>query len=167
MTMQDDVSRRAREEIDPDYDPAEQCDCGGIVPGALYPWATGGDDSLPFVERCDDCKRFDNDETAARAVASALGTSVMWAMPADGGIETRDKACPFVLNHDQLAAIDAPRSSVHVVNRPNEIDGVYVFEREADAETFAARFGDDAHKSKEVVITAADAPKFLAETEDE
>lgn len=55
------------------------CDCGGIVPGALWPMASNGDGSLPWVERCDDCRVFENDEKAAIAVAEKIGSRVMFA----------------------------------------------------------------------------------------
>lgn len=52
-------------------------DCSdSVVPGTLYPWAPGGDISLPYVERCDDCTLFDSDHDAAVAVAEKLGCNV-------------------------------------------------------------------------------------------
>lgn len=42
-----------------------------VVPGAIWPMATDGDDSKPWVERCDTCEVFELDTEAARAVAGA------------------------------------------------------------------------------------------------
>jgi len=48
------------------------CDCDNDrLPGAGWPWATDGDDSFPFVERCDNCQRFPHDEAAALALIRA------------------------------------------------------------------------------------------------
>lgn len=77
-----------------------ECDCGGIVPGALWPWAPNGDASLPWVERCEDCQRFDCDDDAAFAVAEAIGGRVMFAaIPLDGECSDIDheRLHPFVL----------------------------------------------------------------------
>jgi hypothetical protein len=48
----------------------ESCECnaGSKVPGALWPIASDGDDSHMFVERCDECERYELDEDAALAV---------------------------------------------------------------------------------------------------
>lgn len=51
--------------------------------------------------------------------------------------------------------------TVWVVVRPNEVDGVYVFESEEPARTYAGRF-DSATVSNEVVIADADAASFFA-----
>jgi hypothetical protein len=56
------------------------CDCDDDrVPGACWPMASGGNAQLPWVERCDDCQRFADDEEAARAVAHAVGGHVAHA----------------------------------------------------------------------------------------
>src|SRR4051812_45604352 len=50
------------------------CDCGderpGIFghPGILWPWGEG----LPYVERCDVCQRYPDDDAAADALVIAL-----------------------------------------------------------------------------------------------
>jgi hypothetical protein len=56
------------------------CDCDlDAVPGAIWPIASDGDDSHPWVERCDNCKRFADDVAAAEAVAAKVGRPVRWA----------------------------------------------------------------------------------------
>lgn len=69
------------------------CDCSNFVLGAIWPMATNGDDSLPWVERCDDCQTFPDDEAAAEAIAAKIGGRVMWAK-VSGGLS------PFVLPTD-------------------------------------------------------------------
>lgn len=69
------------------------CDCDlDAVPGAIWPIASDGDDSFPFVERCDNCKRFPDDVAAAEAVAQAIGGTVEWA-PVHGD---QQRAQPYV-----------------------------------------------------------------------
>lgn len=87
-----------REEL---LDAFNGCDCSTFVPGALWPMASDGDDSLPYVERCDDCEVFDTDDAAAEAIAAKIGGRVMWAHllgheehHAGGGLH------PFVLPTD-------------------------------------------------------------------
>lgn len=83
--------------VENDEPASVECDCGdNLVPGALYPWAPGGDDSLPYVERCDTCQRFANDDEAARAIAAKIGGRVAWAALA-GERQVRDHVCPFIL----------------------------------------------------------------------
>lgn len=87
------------------------CDCSNFVPGALWPWAPNGDDSLPFVERCDDCRRFDTDDDAARAIAHRIGGRVMWATLLgyeDGETEPGGGLHPFVLPTDFPLPADHP-----------------------------------------------------------
>lgn len=47
--------------------------CGDGIPGTLAPMATNGDTWHPWVERCDECGRFDSDWTAAQHVAARTG----------------------------------------------------------------------------------------------
>lgn len=47
--------------------------CLGGIPGTIAPIATNGDDSHPFVERCDTCQRFETDWEAALRVAGLIG----------------------------------------------------------------------------------------------
>lgn len=76
------------------------CDCGGPVPGALWPMASNCDGSLPWVERCEDCRRFECDDDAALAVSKAIGGRVMFAtIPLDEPCTDIDhtRLHPFVL----------------------------------------------------------------------
>src|SRR3954469_15314098 len=45
------------------------CDCPN---GWLWPMASDGDETHPFVERCDDCQVFADDIVAAEALAATL-----------------------------------------------------------------------------------------------
>lgn len=77
--------------------------CGhSPVAGAIWPMDSDGDGSLPFVERCDECAVFENDEEAARAVAAAIGSRVMWAERNDQPEELQ----PFVCTAKELTQID-------------------------------------------------------------
>lgn len=70
----------------------ERCECdNNLVPGALWPMDTNGDNSHDWVERCDMCERFDNDDAAARAVAAKVGGIVNYAMA--WGVSS---PCPYV-----------------------------------------------------------------------
>lgn len=64
----------------------EPCECepGATVAGVHWPTATDGDGSHPWVERCDMCKRYPDDESAAEAVAAAVGGKVEWATVSGG-----------------------------------------------------------------------------------
>lgn len=62
------------------------CGCGPIA-GVLWPWATDGDDSQDWVERCDDCQVYPDDEAAAAALAQHLGVAVRHARLHDDGRE--------------------------------------------------------------------------------
>lgn len=53
------------------------------VPGALWPMASDGDGSRPYVERHDLCDTFANDEEAAQAVATAVNGIVVHALRHD------------------------------------------------------------------------------------
>lgn len=55
-------------------DGPERCECDDTAtPGIAWPIASGGDDSFPFVESCDMCKRFaDGDIGAAKALCEML-----------------------------------------------------------------------------------------------
>jgi hypothetical protein len=56
------------------------CDCAtSTVPGAVWPIASDGDSSLPYVEACGDCCVFATDDAAAEAIAETIGGRVMWA----------------------------------------------------------------------------------------
>lgn len=82
------------------------CDCGALVRGALWPMASNGDSSLPWVERCDDCKVFADDEQAAIAVAEKVGGRVMFAS-LDGAMRDDRKGLalsPFVLVPEKPSA---------------------------------------------------------------
>lgn len=63
------------------------CDCAGeLVPGAIWPMASDGDGSKPWVECCGDCQVFDYDDDAAEAIAEKIGGRVEWAtLPGRGG----------------------------------------------------------------------------------
>lgn len=56
-----------------------------VCDGTLWPWGTDGDRSRPYVERCDDCAVFDDDEDAADHVARREGGIVVLAMVHDAG----------------------------------------------------------------------------------
>lgn len=45
------------------------CDCPD---GWLWPMASDGDETYPFVERCDDCQVFGDDIIAANALAATI-----------------------------------------------------------------------------------------------
>lgn len=47
-------------------------------PGYLWPCASDGDQSRPYVERCDLCERFELDEDAARFIAKRENGLVVW-----------------------------------------------------------------------------------------
>jgi hypothetical protein len=51
------------------------CDCDG---GVVWPMATDGDDSHPFVERCDDCQLLPDDVLAADVLAARIDGLVIW-----------------------------------------------------------------------------------------
>lgn len=72
--------------IQAEEDEAEPCECepGATVAGVHWPTATDGDGSHPWVERCDMCKRYPDDESAAEAVAAAVGGKVEWATVSGG-----------------------------------------------------------------------------------
>lgn len=59
-------------QIDP---PGVFCDgcVGNTVSGVRWPAIVDGDASRSWVERCDTCQRFSNDEAAAQAVADKYG----------------------------------------------------------------------------------------------
>lgn len=52
------------------------CDCSPDHPGILWPWGSAGEypPALPYVERCDSCRRYDSDDDAADALAEMLLT---------------------------------------------------------------------------------------------
>src|SRR4051812_13261101 len=60
---------------------ADQCETceNSPHPGILWPWMPNGDDSLPWVEKCDDCDIYTSDEEAASGLAMLIGMRVMWA----------------------------------------------------------------------------------------
>lgn len=76
-----------------------KCDCGdNVVPGALFPIAPDGDDSLPYVQACDNCDTFQDDWQAARAVAMVLGRRLCRAYDDPEGVTWR----PFVIKSDTI-----------------------------------------------------------------
>lgn len=74
------------------------CDCSKIHPGILWPMRPNGDDSLPWVQRCDECDTYDTDQDAAKALADLIGGRVMFAVLEEdmGEDDIRDYARPFV-----------------------------------------------------------------------
>lgn len=52
------------------------CDCSPDHPGILWPWGSAGEypPALPYVERCDSCRRYDSDDAAADALGEMLLT---------------------------------------------------------------------------------------------
>lgn len=65
--------------------PVRECDCDlpgykDRFRGVLYPCGSDGDESAPFVERCDTCERFDSDDDAARFVADQLDGIVVMVL---------------------------------------------------------------------------------------
>ena len=50
----------------------EGCE-GEVFPGIRWPTATNEDESHEWVERCDECQRFDSDEDAADWLVSTYG----------------------------------------------------------------------------------------------
>lgn len=82
--------------------PCDTCE-NSPHPGILWPWMPNGDDSLPWVVRCDDCGLYSDDDEAALALAELINSRVMWAecrgdeMPTvAGGVSERDFLRPFV-----------------------------------------------------------------------
>lgn len=51
------------------------CEANEDIPGVRWPSETNGDDSHPYVERCDACQRYDSDDDAADALAEHLEES--------------------------------------------------------------------------------------------
>jgi hypothetical protein len=90
------------------------CDYSTRWPGILWPWGTGGDDSLPYVERCDDCQVYDSDTEAAKALAEQLDLRVMFAVPGFDPQADRSRAVPFVLPHLPELAGDPPDWHVEI-----------------------------------------------------
>lgn len=110
------------------------CDChhpitGGPVPGALWPFGINGDGSRPWVEACGDCETFASDEDAAAAIATAIGTTVAFAVPS--GLEDLH---PFV-------DLPAPEiTTIHVVRPVDPSQELAAFTDEVDAQRFAETF---------------------------
>lgn len=46
--------------------------------GVLWPMGTDGDFSHDWIERCDNCARYEGDDVAALALAGRLGANVFW-----------------------------------------------------------------------------------------
>lgn len=138
------------------------CDCSSAHPGILWPWAPDSDDSLPFVERCDDCQLYASDDAAADALAKAIGSRVMWA----DLHEEPERLHPFVLSPEASRAMnEAPITHIQVVER-DTIDGTYAFIDPDQARVFADRY-DGATLTEEVLLDRVAGAKFLADTEDE
>ena len=68
------------------------CGCGPI-PGVLWPWATDGDREHDWIERCDECRVYPDDETAAQALGAHLGRRVGHAY-----IPSVDRGAPYIDN---------------------------------------------------------------------
>lgn len=82
-----------------DCDMGDDCTCGacgcGPIAGVLWPWSTDGDDSRDWVERCDECHVFADDEAAAEALGAWLGAKVSHApLHGDG------RPAPYVSRED-------------------------------------------------------------------
>lgn len=60
--------------------------------GWLY-MATDGDDSRAWIERCDNCALFEDDDQAAKQASIDTGRWIGWASPAD-----HDDVHPFLVN---------------------------------------------------------------------
>lgn len=58
---------------DPNALEGDRCECNDR---GWWVIASDGDDSRDWVERCDDCRRFDTDDDAAEAAAEATGRTV-------------------------------------------------------------------------------------------
>lgn len=58
---------------------SHECGCSMTTPGILWPWMPEGDDSLPWVQRCDDCQVYVSDTAAAYALVEIIGGRVMFA----------------------------------------------------------------------------------------
>lgn len=56
----------------------EYCKDGAIVPGAIFPIASDGWTDHAYVEKCDECEVFSDDDTAANAVAARLKKRVWY-----------------------------------------------------------------------------------------
>lgn len=54
----------------------EGCD-GHTVPGVRWPTAPSGDTSREWVERCDTCQRYPDDDAAAQAVVDKYGDPLL------------------------------------------------------------------------------------------
>jgi hypothetical protein len=67
-----------------------ECGCGPI-PGVLWPWQTGGDNSHDWIERCDECATFPTDVHAASALAAHLGRPYAFAENESAG-----RQCPYI-----------------------------------------------------------------------
>lgn len=61
---------------DPNELEGHRCECSDR---GWWVIASDGDDSRDWVERCDDCRRFDTDDDAAEAAAEATGRTVGFA----------------------------------------------------------------------------------------
>ena len=81
--------------------PCEGCS-GCQYPGIRWPASPDGISDLSYVERCDTCERYENDEDAAKHVAEQLGLrwgyahryahpktddDIRWAPPGDDGLD--------------------------------------------------------------------------------
>lgn len=88
------------------------CDCSPDHPGILWPWGSDGSypPALPYVERCDTCSRYANDDDAASALVAGLLAV---------GLE------PVIGEHLRRATADYEHWVAH--GRPEHRGGVYVF----------------------------------------
>jgi hypothetical protein len=66
-------------------------DGDGCEGGILWPMATNGDSTHDWIERCDECQRFDSDRDAAIALGQKLGQHIKW-----GTIPGVSGKCPYI-----------------------------------------------------------------------
>lgn len=71
----------ARDEVEAVHAALEEyaeCECDG---GILWPQGSNSDFSHNWIERCDNCQKYEGDDEAADALAKRLGVSVLYAKP--------------------------------------------------------------------------------------
>lgn len=138
-----------------------ECECAtGPVPGANWPAGVDGDRERSWVERCDICGVFADDDAAAEAVAAHVGTEVLWAKARESAGEDGKGAgdgvlTPFV---EPIAPL-----SVHLVVPFDPSEGVAVFEREQDAQAYADTFTDTLDIDEVVVCDAVTGRKMVTD----
>lgn len=60
-----------REQVAVHPQTSQPCDCGSEVAGVIYLIWTNGDASRLWIERCDECQLYDDDQEAAEALVEA------------------------------------------------------------------------------------------------